>query len=154
MGLVLMLTKRNNRYPFGANQAGFSLLDALITVAIIAIISSIAFPSYESSTKKARRSDAIQDLQGIMQQQERFFLNNMRYTADLTELGYAADPYISEDEFYSISAAACAGALVVRCVNLTAQPRGGHSGDGDITLNSRGEEGATGDAAAADAWRG
>lgn len=134
-----------------SRQIGFTLLDALVTIAIVAILTAVAFPSYEAMAKQGRRSDGMAVLQEVMQQQERFFLNNMTYSTDLTALGYAANPLITEDELYSVAAAACGGGIA-RCVQLTATPRGAHAGDGTLIFDSAGNKNATGDALDANAW--
>ena len=129
-------------------QSGFTLLDVLVAVAIVAIFTAIAFPSYEAIAKQGRRADAVRELQDVMQQQERFFLNNMTYTTDLTELGYASNPLTSDDELYSIGASAC-GASIAQCVELTATTIDGS--DGEITLDTQGNRGGTG--GAEDVWK-
>lgn len=131
------------RLARSARVQGFTLLDALVALAIVAIFTAIAFPSYEAIAKQGRRADAVRELQDVMQQQERFFLNNMTYTTDLTALGYASSPLTSDDEFYSIGASVC-GASIAQCVELTATSVDGS--DGTITLDSQGNRGGTGGA--------
>lgn len=132
-----------------ATCSGFTLLDVLIALAILAIFTAIALPGYESFTDQGRRAEAVNSLQQIMQHQERFFLNNLTYTTTIADLGFIANPL----EYYNITAGTCDGGLnIARCVELTATPIAGHAGDGNITLNSLGEQGATGDAAAANVW--
>lgn len=118
---------------------GFSLIEIMIVIAIIAIIAGIAYPSYTEYVRQARRSEGISMLLEIMAQQERYFTEQLTYEQDLTNLGYSADPMLSEGGHYSIAADLCTGSLpITRCVNLTATPQGVQAADGDITLDSRG----------------
>ena len=141
----------NIAISLSTRQHGFTLLDALVTIAIVTILTAVAFPSYQAMAKQGIRGDGVSTLQEVMQHQERFFLNNMTYTTDLTALGYDTSPLVSDDEYYSVAASVCGGSIA-RCVQLTATPRGSHAGDGAITLDSAGNKGAAGDALAADIW--
>ena len=132
-------------------QSGFTLIEVLIVVTITGLILGVAMPSYLESQKDSRRADATAELVQIMQLQERHFANNRTYTIDLTDLGYATSPVTSEKALYTIAASACAGGIA-RCVELTATPQGKQAGDGTISLNSKGEKAATGDAQTADVW--
>lgn len=59
-------------YPSpAARQRGFTLIEVMITVAIIAIIASIAYPSYTESTQRSKRAEAKAHLMQLAQQLER-----------------------------------------------------------------------------------
>ncbi|MRI33713.1 hypothetical protein EOPP23_12020 [Endozoicomonas sp. OPT23] len=120
---------------------GFSLIELMIVVAIIAIISAIAIPSYTDYVTRSRRSEAIATLLQIMAQQERNFTEQLTYQTDLTLLGYSASPVITDNSYYSITAQTCTGSPalpITRCINLLATPQGSQLGDGNITIDSRG----------------
>jgi type IV pilus assembly protein PilE len=68
---------------------GFTLVEMLVTIAIIAILASIAYPSYTSSIRKGRRTDAKTVLLQASQWMERFYTVNNRY--DQTINGDAVD---------------------------------------------------------------
>ena len=59
---------------------GFSLLELMITVAIVGILASIAYPSYQESVAKSRRSEAANALFTAAQALERYYSTNGRYT--------------------------------------------------------------------------
>ncbi len=123
-------------------QQGVTLIELMIAVVIISILASVALPSYDQYVKKSRRSDGAAQLSRIMQQQERFFLNNMTYTEDLSDLGYdtSGGAVESQEGYYNISADTCDGVPITRCVLLTADPLAGQEEDGALTLSSRGEK--------------
>ena len=60
-------------------KAGFTLIELMITVAVIGILAAIAYPSYMDSIHKSRRSDAINDLSAIALAQEKWRANNTTY---------------------------------------------------------------------------
>lgn len=60
-------------------QLGFSLLELMIVVAIVGIIASIAYPSYQEQVRKTRRSDCSGALAGLGNAMERFFTVNSTY---------------------------------------------------------------------------
>jgi type IV pilus assembly protein PilE len=66
---------------------GFTLIEMMITVAIIAVIAAVALPSYMDSVRKSRRSDAISALSRAQQAQERYRGNNSSYGDSFTGAG-------------------------------------------------------------------
>ena len=63
---------------------GFSLLELMIALAIVAIIAAIAYPSYLNFTYKARRAEAQESLMDWANRQEIWRADNAAYntTAD------------------------------------------------------------------------
>ena len=59
--------------------AGFTLIEVMIVVAIVAILSAIAFPSYQESVRKSKRADARTQLLEVAQFMQRFYSQNDRY---------------------------------------------------------------------------
>lgn len=71
-------------------QKGFTLIEMMIVVAIIAILSAIAFPSYIKHVTKANRAAAEGCLSEIAGSLERFYTTNLRYDQDSAGV---ANPY-------------------------------------------------------------
>jgi type IV pilus assembly protein PilE len=51
---------------------GFSLIEMMVTLAIVGILATIAYPSYQASAMKTRRTDAIAAVLSIQVAQEKF----------------------------------------------------------------------------------
>jgi len=67
------------RHRFASGR-GFTLIELMITVAVIAILASIALPAYQNSVQKAGRSDGKTSLLSAAQAMERCFTTNNTYT--------------------------------------------------------------------------
>ena len=129
--------------------SGFTLIELMVTVAIVGILAAVALPSYRSSVLKSARSEGKAALLEAATRQEQYYLDNKTYTAVMTALGLSADPYITEGGSYSVDAVATATSYT-----LTATPQGGQTDDTDcanLTLTSNGVKGASG-TDTADCW--
>lgn len=96
------------------NYKGFTLIEIMITVAILGVLSAIALPSYLEQVKKGKRTEAKVELLRISQLQESYFVQNLSYAKDLTQLGFAANTIDSEESLYDITITA-AGLLPLLC---------------------------------------
>ena len=92
--------------------SGFSLIELMIAVAILAIIAAIAIPSYTSYVDRGKRAEARAALLDIAARQERFYSNNRQYTAklgggadSLNIPGCTATNCSSENGYYALSVA-------------------------------------------------
>lgn len=63
---------------------GFTLIEVMITVAILGIIAAIALPSYQGSVRKGRRSEAFKAVSEVQLAQERWRSSHADYAANLT----------------------------------------------------------------------
>ena len=60
-------------------QRGFTLIELMFSVTIAGFLSSIAYPAYQGTVQKVRRSDALVALMDLQMAQERFRTNNAAY---------------------------------------------------------------------------
>ncbi len=65
-----------------AKNTGFTLIELMIVVLLMAIILGISIPSYRAYTLRAGRADASSALLRIAAAQERFYLQNGTYAGD------------------------------------------------------------------------
>jgi len=70
-------------------ERGVTLIELMVVVVVIAILGSIAVPTYRNYVLRAQRSDATTELLRIRSAQEKFFLQNHRYAADTDEMSDA-----------------------------------------------------------------
>lgn len=106
---------------------GFSLIELLIAVAIVGILSAIAYPSYISYIEKGRRAECRSGLLKSMQQQERYFTQRNTY---VTFAGGTSSAVISSFSGDSLAQSACtigantctAAVTADACIELVAQP--------------------------------
>lgn len=63
-----------------SNNQGFTLIELMIVIFIIAIITAIVLPSYQSYSRKAARSQAQQEILKLAEQLERHRVKNYTYS--------------------------------------------------------------------------
>lgn len=59
---------------------GFTLIEVLIVVVIIAVLAALAIPLYRAAMENAVRQEAIDHLRGVKESQQRFFSSNATYS--------------------------------------------------------------------------
>ena len=91
---------------------GFSLIELVITMLIVAILAAIAIPGYNSYVRKSRRTEIKTALLDMASLEERYFSTNQTYSSTAGDLGYTAFPATLASGFYTISAPAVTAASV------------------------------------------
>lgn len=69
-----------------AGRRGFSLLEALVAVAVLGLLAALAAPHFQASTSRAKRSEAYLGLRALAKAQDEFFARNGRFAGDFYEL--------------------------------------------------------------------
>lgn len=133
------------------SQNGFTLIELMITVVIISILASIAYPSYQEFVKRGNRTEGQAFLNEVAARQERYFAQNNEYTDDVDRLNLK-DGSTSETEKYELS-------IVIDedaddgGYTLTAEEQFNDTACGNLTLTATGVKGVSGSKAAADCWK-
>lgn len=129
---------------------GVTLIELMITIAVLAILIGIAYPAYTDYVERSRRSDAQATLAGFATAMERYFTTNATYRgasdgdmtnddangAPVAAVFPSQSPLDGSDKFYNLTVSSTATAYT-----LTATPIGAQVGDGVLTLTSTGARG-------------
>lgn len=117
------------------SENGFSLIELMIVVAIVAILASVALPPYREHVQKTRRADGQKELVTWANSLERYFSVNGTYLS-----GGACDTGkpvgTKSNDVYTFSTDDCSATTFT----LKIAPKAGTSqeGDGDQTLTNTG----------------
>jgi type IV pilus assembly protein PilE len=123
---------------YRVKQRGFTLIELMITVAIVGILTAVAYPSYTSYIKKGLRRAAQAQMLDIANREQQFLLANRAY-ADYTAM--TASGYTLPSELtlrYTPSINVGSGTVPAFTVTFTAI--GTQLSDGDLTFNSTGQK--------------
>lgn len=118
-------------------QRGFTLVELMVALAIIAILASIALPSYQQYVIRGNRAAAQAEMLDIANRQQQFMLADREY-ADLSKLnasGYALPSEVSDKYTVTMDVDNSATPPIF---TVTMTPKGSQSEDGALTLNSAG----------------
>jgi type IV pilus assembly protein PilE len=84
--------------------AGFTLIELMITLLVIAILSAIAYPIYEHQMVESRRTEARSALLELAAREERYYATQNAYTMSASQLGYTGSwpIVIGSDQMYEM----------------------------------------------------
>lgn len=123
-------------------QRGFTLIELMVVVAIVAILVGIAVPTYQDSVRKSRRGQAKADLAEAAQAMERYYtVNNSYVGATLANIWPSGQSPRQGTAHYRLS---FQGAVTASTFTVQVVPEAstGQNKDkcGTMTLNNRGQK--------------
>jgi type IV pilus assembly protein PilE len=126
---------------------GWTLLELMVVLLVIAILAAIAYPSYNSQVIKSRRTDGKSLLHLAAQRQQQFFTSNNAFTETIGTggLGLSAT---SGEGYYTLSVTATATTYTLTAVPVAPQTEDTFCGQ--LTLNHLGAKGISGGSRTAD----
>jgi type IV pilus assembly protein PilE len=119
------------------SQRGFTLIELMITCAVVAILAAVAYPSYGKYVQRSARTAAKAQMMDLANREQQYLLANRSY-ADKTTMqtaGFALDSDVSKRYDYTITTASTPPAFTI-----TFTPKGSQASDGTLTLNSEGSK--------------
>jgi type IV pilus assembly protein PilE len=117
----------------GGASRGFTLIELMMAVAVVAILTMIAIPTYSNQMIKGRRSAAEAVLLDIAQRQQQYLLDARAYAPDVTTLGTNTPANVRA--YYTVSIDPPAVPPVVPpAFTARAVPLAGTAQAGDVTL--------------------
>ena len=131
----------------GSRSRGFTLIDLLIAIAIMAILMRIAFPTYQAYIVRSSRQAAQSELVALANAQERIFLNSNAYSVDASTSvtaaytgqsggGLGVTSGKSKDNRYTFSVAGTAVTFTLTATPVTGTPQ---AGDGNLAITETGQ---------------
>lgn len=140
-------------------QSGFTLIEMMITVAIIGILASVAYPAYTDSIRKGKRAEARAGLMNLLQQQERYLTQMNTYETfaagapgALPFKAYSAIDGSQASSSHLLGTRICqpiGGVTPTKrdCIEVFAQPQSGVFSDSEVTsmaIDTQGRRTCTG----------
>lgn len=115
--------------PKMTRQRGFTLIEVMIVVVIIAILAAVAIPAYNEQVRKTRRADAIGELGRLHLDMERWRADRSTYVG--SGAGYPAP---QSSPYYTITIPQASASATG--YTLSAAPQGGQASDtcGTLTM--------------------
>ena len=96
----------NRARIFKDRVRGFTLVELMVTVVVLAIIVGIALPSYQAQVRKSRRADARNAILDLAGREERFLSISNSYSQTPADVGYAAFPATVNNGYYQLTVTA------------------------------------------------
>lgn len=122
-------------------QSGFTLIELMVTVAIVGILASVAYPSYTSHIRKGVRRAAQAQMMDIANREQQYLLANRVFASydTLTLSGYSLPTDLTAK--YTPTIALVGGTTTAPGFTITFTAIGVQAQDGNLTLSSEGVKG-------------
>ena len=123
-------------------QSGFTLIELMVAVAILAILAAIVWPGYQQHVIRGQRAAAQAQMLDLASRQQQFLLANRSYASQsqLEAAGYALPAEVAARYAYEIELGS-AGGYLIRFVPLSGSTQ---ANDGTLTLDHLGNRGPSG----------
>lgn len=122
------------------SEQGFTLIELMITVAVIAILATAALPTYQDHIRKSRRAEAQAFLMAVASRQQQFLVDTRAFAATLADVGIPIPGGVSAAYELTLTVPAA----VAPSFTLTAVPKSSQASEpcGTLGINQIGSKSA------------
>lgn len=124
---------------------GFTLIELMIALAIVGILSAVAFPAYKYQIRKGTRAAAEAAIMDIANREQQYLLANRKYAAQTstdtsleTDTGYSLPTDVSKHYTYQVTTNAAGTYPNTFLITFTPKSTSLMNGDGNLTLDHTG----------------
>lgn len=139
---MMHTTKGMQIAPSPRIQQGFTLVELMITVAIVGILAAIAYPSYTQYVVKSNRAAAQAFMLNVANKEEQYILDAREYATAATNAEFTSNLALNVPAEVSKVYTVTVGHVSsnVRTYSIQAAPIAGsaQAGDGTLTLDNAG----------------
>lgn len=131
-----------------STQQGFTLIELMVTVAVVGILSAIAYPSYQQYVTRTHRTEAQTVMMSQAQAQERLMTNTGAYASQTIN---SPEGSSDSDRYYQITVTTPTSGSY----SITATPEARQNDEkcGTLKLDSVGRRGISGTGSVSDCWK-
>lgn len=84
-------------------SAGFTLIELMITVAVVALLAAVALPSYRSQVRKSHRTEAKNAVLDLAGREESLYATTHAYSGTASDLGYSTFTPVGNGGYYNVT---------------------------------------------------
>lgn len=124
------------RHGLRRNVRGFTLIELMVVVIIVAVLLTIALPAFQNQVRRSNRAAAQAEMMAIANLQQQYLLSNRSYMdkTTLEATGYVLDPDVDRNYDYTITV----NLATVPTYDIQFTATGSQAADGNLTLDEQG----------------
>ena len=131
---MLHTTRRSLPDP----SSGFTLIELMIVIVIVAVLAAIALPAYQNQIQRTNRTATQADMMAAAQAMEKYYGINFTYSGAAAGTTFPNEaPSDTPNKRYDISLSSISATTYT--IRATPKAGSGQEGDGFMTLNYLGQ---------------